>query len=221
MQHRTRFLNNWNECEKPLGYNMSVFYRLCCSDARFVDLSEGNDWEGVTCPREPGHQRAGCRTTDLHIDIVSKRIADFSSTILGNIVVTDSALKALEKSGLTGFCVKPVVVHGIPKGMDSKAVPELWELSVVGAGGKTHPESGITTICKCDECGLVLYSAYEHGLKIDEYEYDGSDFFTVVEYPTHVFVTEKAKRVIESIGNANVNFIESTKLEWPKGVIKP
>ena len=200
---------------------MAVFYRLDCSDSRFVELSEGNDWEGIVCPKDQGHQRAGRRITKLHVDLVSKRTVDFSSTILGDKVITDAALRVLNAAKLTGFRTEPVVVHAFPRGMDPEAVPQLWEFLITGDGGFAHADSEIKLKFKCDACGLVRYSAYEHGIVIDEHAYDGSDLFVVKEYPSHVLVNERTKAVIESSDLSGVRFIESSKLQWPDGVIKP
>lgn len=200
---------------------MAIFHRLDCSHSRFVELAEGNDWEGVVCPMNDGHQRAGRRITSLHVNLISKRAVDFSSTVLSNTVITDDALKILIEAKLTGFRVEPLVVHSLAKGMAPDAVPRLWELLITGSGGRAHPDSGITLKYRCESCGLVRYSAYEHGIVIDEHAYDGSDFFTVTEYPAYILVNARAKAAIESSGLSGAKFIESSKLEWPEGVIKP
>lgn len=200
---------------------MTGYYRLDCSDSRFVELSEGNDWEGVACPKHEGHQRAGRRITRLNINFVSKQAVDFASTILGDIVISNDALRVLEGAKLTGFRVKPVVVRASPQGTDLNAMPKLWEFLVTGDGGFSHPSSGIKLKHECDACGLVRYSAYEHGLVVNEDAYDGSDFFTIREYPTHVLVNKRAKDVIERGLLAGAKFIESSKLMWPEGVTKP
>lgn len=202
---------------------MAHFYKLDCSSRRFVDLTDevGNDWEGVICPTHPGHRRAGKRVTDLHIDIESKRVVDFSRTILADIVITDRALQVMRTAGLTGFTVNEPKIHKYPKGVDPGTIPRLWELIVTGQGGHAHPDSGIVVRRTCDDCGLVKYSAFEHGIVVDESSYDGTDFFTVVEYPKHILVNERAKKVIEDARLTNVKFIESSKLVWPEGVIKP
>jgi hypothetical protein len=200
---------------------MALFYDLDCSDARFVELAEGNDWEGVVCPKNSGHQRAGRRTTVLHINVVSKRVVDFSTTILPFVVITDKALQVLRRERLTGFRVEPVRIHGLPKGMDLHSAPKLWEFIVTGDAGLSHPESGITVKDKCEACGMVRYSAYDRGIKVNVDTYDGSDFFVVKEYPGHVLVNEKAKNVIEVHGLSGVTFVESMQLEWPNGIVKP
>lgn len=200
---------------------MATFFDLECSDRKFIEGSEHNDWEGIICPKEPGHQRAGRRITELHIDIVSKKVADFSKTLLSDIVITARALKVIEGAGLTGFCVKPIQIHHLPKGLDSSVVPRLWEFVVTGQAGFAHPDSGIVVKARCEACGKIRYSAYERGIIVNESTYDGSDFFTVVEYRKHVLVSERAKKVIEESGLTNVRFVESSKLVWPECVVKP
>jgi len=200
---------------------METFYHLDCSDSKFVELAEGNDWEGIVCPDNEGHRRAGKRTTILRVDILSKQVVDFSSTILPYVVVTDKARCVLQTANLSGFRLEPVQVCGRPKGMALESVPKLWELVVTGDGGFSHPDSGVKLKHNCQACGLVRYSAYEHGIVVDKNAYDGSDFFVVKEYPAYVLVNEKAKSAIVSAGLTGTNFVESSRLQWPKGVVKP
>ncbi len=199
---------------------MRRFYKLIIPQ-KFVELSEGNDWEGIVCPKDSGHQRAGRRTTELHIHCVSTRVADFSSTILSDIVVTNHALAVLTQAGLTGFEVKNPVICSKPRIKNQCEIPKLWEFLVTGKAGNAHPDSGIVVKWKCDACGLIRYSAFEHGLIVNETNYDGSDFFTVTEYPKYMLISERAKTIIAENGLTNAQFVESSKLQWPEGVIKP
>lgn len=221
MQTRMQSLNSLPTCASSLEYNMPIYYDFDCSNHEFVQLSEGNDWESIVCPINDGHQRPGRRITELHINLVSRRIVDFSATILPYVVITDHALQVLASAKLTGFRVQPVVVHAHPKGMHRDCIPKLWEFLVTGDGGFAAPASGVTVKEQCDACGLKRYSAYDNGIEVDETAYDGSDFFVVREYPTHVLVNMKAKNVIESNNLSGCTFTESTMLRWPKGVIKP
>ncbi|MCB9920800.1 MAG: hypothetical protein H6822_01390 [Planctomycetaceae bacterium] len=200
---------------------MTHFYELNCSARTFAEGTEDNDFEGIVCPIEPRHRRAGRRVTDLHIDIVSKSIVDFSTTFIADVLITDKALNVLENAQLTGFIVKPVHIHKYRKGIDPAAVPKLWEFIVTGKGGHAHADSGIVVKSKCEACGRIRYSAYENGIIVDETTYDGSDFFTVTEYPKHILVNQRAKSVIEEHSLSNTQFIESSHLVWPEGVIKP
>ena len=199
-----------------------LFYRLLINrEKTLIEGSEGNDWEGIVCPADPGHQRAGRRVTTLHLDIIRSKIVDFSSTMLSDVVITDHVLKVLNAEGLTGFTVKPTVTESCPKRLEQQSIPKLWEFVVTGKGGNAHRDSGIVLRRKCDACGFVRFSAYENGIIVDEATYDGSDFFTVTEYPTHILVNERAKSVLEKHRLTNVSFIESSELQWPVGVIKP
>lgn len=199
-----------------------MFYELQVSRSRkFVEGASHNDWESINCSKDAGHQRAGRRLTDLLLDIVSWNVVDFSRTMLSDIVITDHALKVLVAAGLTGFRVRPTKIEGVPAGAERSALPKLSEFVVIGQGGSAHESSGIKKLLECQTCGLVRYSAFEHGIVVDESSYDGSDFFTVSEYPKYVLVSERAKAVIEKARLSNAVFVESTKLEWPKGVVKP
>jgi hypothetical protein len=100
-------------------------------------------------------------------------------------------------------------------------MPKLWEFVVTGKGGLAHRASGIVELQRCEVCGLVRYSAFERGILVDESTYDGSDFFTVSEYPKYVLVSGRAKAIVEEARLTNVKFIESSNLEWPKGISKP
>ena len=197
-----------------------AFYKLEIGrERKFVEGNDANDWESIVCSRNPGHQRAGKRVTSLHVDVLSWNVVDFSRTMLSDIVITDHARGILLDAKLTGFAVHPANAARVPKPR-GRAFPRLWEFVVVGRGGPAHKESGIAKLQVCDECGFVEYSAFKSGIVVDTSVYDGSDFFTVAEYPKYVLVNERAKAVVESHRLTNVTFVESTKLKWPVGVIE-
>lgn len=141
--------------------------------------------------------------------------------MLSDIVISDHARQVLQSASLTGYDLHPAEVLTTPESIDRAALPKLWELLVVGRGGPAHKDSGIAKLRECGECGLVEYSAFRNGIVVDPSTYDGSDFFTVVEYPKYVLVSERARAVIEGKRLTNATFIDSTKLEWPHGVIEP
>lgn len=199
-----------------------IFFRIEIGNKRpFIEGNARNDWEGIACPANPGHQRAGRRTTDLHVDIRSRSVVDFATTLLTDVVITDHALNEVRDSRLSGFKIKDVLVDGLPLGTSREQFPKLWEFIVTGKGGPAHRDSGIVKLRECKECGLVRYSEYKNGIHVDLATYDDSDFFTVLEYPRHILVSDKAKRAIEDAHLTNVSFIDSRALRWPDGVIKP
>lgn len=197
-----------------------VFFDLTDMDHSCVDFAKGNDWEGIKCPKVDGHQRAGKRTTVLTLKMVSAKIVDFSWTALADIVITDKTLEIFKRANLTGFRIEPVKI--IPnKKLEKLGKVSLWEFLVTGSGGYSHPDSGVKLKSECKACGHRLFSAFENGIIVDEKKWDGSDFFTVIEYPKYILCTEKAKKVIEENQLSNVGFIPSHDLKWPEGVIKP
>jgi hypothetical protein len=198
------------------------FFKLEISRARlFIEGNETNDWESIVCSKDEGHQRAGRRLTGLALDVMSWHVVDFSRTMLSEIVITDHALKVLRDAKLSGFTVNPVDVSSISMRREGGSFPKLWEFVVTGKGGRAHKSSGIRKLRECSACGLVEYSAFKNGIVVDVSTYDGSDFFTVTEYPAYVLVSERARATIENHRLTNVAFIESTKLEWPKEVSEP
>lgn len=197
-----------------------AFYKLEIGrERKFVEGNEANDWESIVCSKNPGHQRAGKRVTDLYVDVLSWNVVDFSRTMLSDIVITDHAREILQNAKLTGFIVKPAEIR-IRERRD-RAFPKLWEFVAVGRGGPAHSESGIVKLRECVECGFVEYSAFKSGIVIDMHTYDGSDFFTVTEYPKYVITSERAKTVIESHRLTNVTFIDAARLKWPAGLVEP
>ena len=197
-------------------YDLQIPY-----DCAFIDGASGNDWESVVCAANPGHQRAGRRLTPLFLEVFSGDVVDFSRTLVSDIVVTDHAVNVLQGARLTGFDVRPVNVREWATGVNRFDLPTLWEFVVTGRGGPAAKAAEIVEVERCDVCGLRRFSAYEHGLLVDESTYDGTDFLSVAEYPKHVLVNQRAKDVIEHARLTNVRFVESSRLEWPKGVLKP
>ena len=160
-----------------------VFYDISDAGRSYVSLGEGNDWESIVCPVDDGHQRAGRRITQLHLALESKTVVDFSWTCLSDVVITDHALQILMAASLTGFRVEPTKVVSHRKQRDKLHILEVWEFVVSGTAGHTHRDSGILLKSTCEACGRMRYAAHEHGIVVDEAQWDSSDFFCVVESP--------------------------------------
>jgi hypothetical protein len=155
------------------------------------------------------------------VQIFSGYIADFSQTMLGDIVISDHARQILQAEGLTGFELRIVKVGARPAKLESSEFKKFWEFLVTGVGGAAHSDSGISLMRTCNGCGLKEYSAFDSGLIVDESNYDGSDFFTVNEYPKYILCSERAKSIVEMNRLTNISFVDSSELRWPDGVEKP
>ncbi len=198
------------------------FFKLEIARARkFIEGSGDNNWEAIACSKDTDHQRAGRRLTDLFLDVLSWNVVDFSRTMLSDVVITEHALEVLRNARLTGFAVNAARISSAPTGVDRSQLRQLWEFVVTGKGGAAHKDSGILELGRCDACGLVTFSAFENGILINSDTYDGSDFFTVTEYPKYILASLRAKSVVENSRLSNIEFVDSSQLRWPEGVVSP
>lgn len=75
-------------------------------------------------------------------------------------------------------------------------------IHVTGKGGSVTHTSGVRLIMSCDVCGWKQWSLPENGFVIDESQWDGSDFFHVVEYGPF-FLSERAVKVLDQANLSN------------------
>jgi len=193
-----------------------LFYEMS-NDSKFKDVkyAKGTDWEGIVCPKNDGHRRAGNRIGQLKIEIKTKKIGDFLNTFLSEWLISDKVAEIFNDCGFTGYELKPVSVCNM------ELPHKLWEFVVCGKGGGSNPASGIYLKSECPYCHHKVYSAFENGIIVDENNWDGSDFFTITGYRRYILVTERVKNVVEENQLKGVKFIPSHELIWPSGVIKP
>jgi hypothetical protein len=156
--------------------------------------NEEVDLEGVICPADDGHQRAGKRLTDLSVTLPGDRCTDIVWTWYNECLLTDRALQLFQAYNFSGFEVKPVKAVFKTR---MKEPPRLWELIVTGWAGMAPPESGIHLIEHCEACGHKQYSAWTVPERlIDPSQWDGSDFFMVWPLSGHIFITDRVRRAI-------------------------
>jgi hypothetical protein len=194
------------------------FYKLLIGSRSCVDYATGNAWAGIVCSKEPGHTRAGIRTTPLTLDLTRLKVVDFSSTTLADMVIGERVKAVLRGAGLTGFTTNPVVMKGA-KYKKLSGTSTFWEFLATRNGGYAHKASGIILRFECEACGLKRFSSFEHGIQIDEGQWDGSDFFTLRDC-AGVFCSEKCRSVVLEQNLTNVDFVLTTDMEWPKGIIR-
>jgi|WetSurMetagenome_2_1015567.scaffolds.fasta_scaffold288727_2 hypothetical protein len=176
------------------------------------------------CPADPGHPKIGLlRTNDLHIKLHSPKVPDILSTWYSEFIVTDKVAELFRDNNLTGYELRPVVVTSILHGeKDISQLPKLWELKVSGWGGIAPEESGIKLIFRCPDCDMIRYSALQYADKlIDSSQWDGSDFFFVWPMPGYIFITEKAKNIMESHKIGGVKYTPYIKMKTGTGIFGP
>ncbi len=163
----------------------------------------------------------GTPVVDLTIVLTSRKVGDFVWTWYNDCLVTESTLSLFRDAGFTGFEVRPVAVEKIKsvsrKLREQLAIPPLWELRISGRGGDAAPESGIRVLNRDEETGECSYTSFRDGIIVTEANWDGSDFFVINGYPSHLLVTERVKELIIGRQLTNCTLIPSDKLKWKSG----
>lgn len=153
--------------------------------------------ERVTCPLNPGHQRAGARTSALRAK-VNGPAGDIVWTWQGDCLLSEQVIEAIDSAGLSGASYRPAEV------LDRRGTPiarRYKELVVTGWAGFADVASGVRLIESCPGCGLLVYSCFTNPTElIDESQWDRSDFFLVWPLPRFIFVTQKAASTL--VGHA-------------------
>lgn len=191
-----------------------MFYELE-KDDRYPNVwySDSDDFDpfiAIKCPKYPEHQR-GKRdiNVNLWIDIKKPKMGDFVSTVYSDWLITDRVAEIFKAHNLTGYKLHPVKVCN--KTLDFN----LWELVITGSAGRAHPDSGLNLRLHCEYCGLTRYTPIKKGLGIivNEESWDGSDFFTIIEYYKYILITEKVKKIIEENNLKGVRLVLPSELE--------
>jgi hypothetical protein len=164
----------------------------------------------VICPANSGHQQAGRRVGQLSVDLPRDFERDFIWTWHSDCLLTKRAVSALRKNRVTGFETLPVTARFRQSLLDP---PELFELRVTGWAGIAPLSSGVRLVEHCEHCGLLVYSNFKDATQlIDLKLWDGSDFFMIWPLPRFIFLTERAKNVIERAGLEGAIFVPAEKL---------
>ena len=166
----------------------------------------------IICSKYSGHQRATRSVFNLSLIAKRKKIPDFCNTVYSDWILSDHVATILRKTEFTGYELRETYIRNNDTGKP------FWELFVTGKGGEAHPDSGIFKIRECPYCGSTQYSAFTNGkgIIVDENNWDGSDFFTIIAYPKFVLVTERVKMMIEKYNWSGVKCIPSTEVIRPE-----
>ena len=155
----------------------------------------------------------------LSVDLPLDFERDFIWTWYRDCLLTKRAVDALRKNRVTGFETLPVTARFRQSLLEP---PELFELRVTGWGGIAPLSSGVRLIKHCEHCGHLVYSGFKDATKLfDPGLWDGSDFFMIWPLPAFIFLTERAKNVIERAGLEGAIFVPAEKLPPTDGTLGP
>jgi hypothetical protein len=168
-------------------------------------------FEPVFCPVDLKHRRARrIKEQNLSIRVMKDYFGDFITTFYADWLINDRVAEIFKTNNLTGYELRPVDVCN--RELDFN----LWELVVTGSAGKAHPDSEIVVERSCEHCGKIKYSPVKKGigLIVDETQWDGSDFFTVIEKKGYLLVNEKVKKIIIDNNMTGVYCKPVNELGW-------
>lgn len=139
-----------------------------------------------------------CRPTGLDVTAPGK-LDDIVKLCVGGIALSEHVWQCVRAASLTGM--KPRK----PKEVVSKKRFRAWLATrqrvhdmgfqigdVTGRGGSIAESSHVKVIESCSACGWIGYSKPRGRLRIDECQWDGSDFFRVDEYDPVLFTDRAA-----------------------------
>jgi hypothetical protein len=190
-----------------------------------------SDWEPKcrVCGISPGIRRPPVRLL-----IKGTPLPDVISLAPQELVVKNRVKEAVEAAGFTGIqYLQPQVEIATDKYVEGKwelylveekksrlyyIPPEeiqtgapleglpLWHLVVTGQA-RLQPQNNCVPVQECHACGRAVYSTWDGGLLVDEGQWDGSDFFRLVEHGGFVVVTEQVKDLFELHRFTGVQFV--------------
>lgn len=175
----------------------------------------------ISCPSNPGHQRAGQRSGQLGVVVEPAAIGDFTWTWYSECLATDSVVTLFKRAGFEGASFQRARVAWSSGRSPQSPPPELFELIVTSRHVRLDHRSGVRRVYECPSCGLVRFSSYRNGLIVDETTWDGADVFTVEEYPQMILVTPRVQTEIVAAGLTNCFLVSTQKMQWPTGVPRP
>jgi hypothetical protein len=174
------------------------------------------EFERIRCPADAGHARAGGPIGGKFTALFSSsRLADFNWGWLSDILISERALRILEKSKITGFEVRPASVAFSRPGMGSP--PSLFELIVTGWGGAAARASDPRTIEFCPSCRHRVYEVGHPRRIIDPAQWDGSDLFIVWPLPNFRFCTPRLVRILQQNRVSGVDVIPASEIPLRPG----
>ncbi len=196
-----------------------IFYSLREPDnipdwkiACYSEKEGDNPFESVYCPKYKGHQRAKRPPSVPLRLIIPNNNYDLITTWYSDWLINVRVANLLKEHNITGYKLADIVIRDDKRRGDNFN-KNLFELVVTGSGGNIHPSSGHQVISVCEYCGHVKFKAFDHGIIVNEKDWDGLDIFTVKEYPKFILVTPKVKKLFEDNHVTGCQFVLANDLK--------
>src|SRR5580692_7188253 len=174
-----------------------------------------SEYERVTCAAghtRPRHPKIG----NLAVSLPTTRpLSDFEWTWLSDILISEHALRVLERHKVTGFEVRPVAArYAVPSIGDP---PPLFELAVTGWGGMAAQAAGVKVTEACPACRFRQYTIADPKRLIDPMAWDGSDLFMVWPLPRYRFGSDRLADILRRERISGVKLLPPTQISLESG----
>lgn len=198
--------------ERPLEVNTNTISGTLNIDPKF------KIWETQTC--ESCHRtRIIQQINDITIDIYGETLQNFVWIDDAQIIVDDMLSKLIQEADLDGLRFREVHIgawyqidpnaNEFINTLNKSVPPKLFQLDVYGSGGSLLATNGANVKETCRVCGLTVFEP-PRGIVVDETQWEGSDIFTMKEFPGIFLITDKFAQLLESYNIQNYRLIDST-----------
>jgi len=166
-------------------------------------------FERITCPAghvRPRHPKIG----KLSVELPSRSLGDFEWTWDSDILISEQAVRALERNNVTGFETRPVEARY--RSHSGGEPPALFELAITGWGGMAAPAAGVRLTDQCRPCRHREYTIADPTRVIDPAAWDGSDLFMVWPLPRFRFASNRFAEILQREHLSGVHLLPAADL---------
>ena len=156
-------------------------------------------WEVNNC-RKCRRPISTKQINSLPIELFGEELQSFVWTDEGPLFL-DSIVQSINKSNLKGFSFRQVEivvwwkvdesVNRIGNALEWENGPILHQVIPLGVGGSVLNHTRVKVSIPCKVCKIEEYTLQQRGIIIDETQWDGSDLFTVKEFPSLLVITDR------------------------------
>ena len=181
-------------------------------------------WEITHC-RQCGRSLTCKQINNLRMELFGQELLQIVWTDVAPLF-SDPLVQALTSSNLHGFTFRPVDIVAWWKANPStneienvllwEDAPILHQLLPVGAGVSILNHNRVKVSILCTECKAEKYSLLDHGIIIDKSQWNGSDLFTVKEYPALLIITERFVQWLSQNRIGNYEVIHTSDFSFSK-----
>jgi hypothetical protein len=174
-----------------------------------------SEYQSIVCAA--GHRRARRQKIgELAVNFPAGRhLSDFEWTWLSDTLISEHALRVLQRHKVTGFAVGSVTAEF--EKPDTRKPPPFFELVVTGWGGMAAPAAGVKVTDACLDCRFRQYTIADPTRLFDPTAWDGSDLFMVWPLPGFRFASDRLAGILRQERISGVKLVPPAQIEVKPG----